>query len=268
MAYLTNKELHAFFDKLKNADKTTKVLYKQYPYSVTKVLDTLKRPFDKEKKAEEMFQKYYDVEGHQYYHKETWEIINMWEEKADISRKTGSMLDDYIGAILTDNIELASKLYNSDSADEYQRRERFDNFKILYKEVLQQNNFEYACREIMLFDGNKFLKGRFDAIFIKGDKICLFDWKSNEKLSTESSYGNMLGPLYKYDDCDLNGYTIQLYIYKYILKNVYGIDNEIIPCLCRIGPDKFEIYNHNIEYSDKLVEDIFKWAKQKLIENK
>ena len=74
----------------------------------------------------------------------------------------------------------------------------------------------------------------------------------------------MLGPLYKFPETDLNGYSIQLYIYKYILRKRYNIENEIIPCLCRIGPDKFEIYNHQIEYSDDLIESIFKYAIEKI----
>ena len=264
----TNEELKEFFKNLEANDKTkaSYALRKLHPYSITKVLETLSEPFDREAVAERTAAKYKDTEGHKYSGKEAWEIIQMWEEKSEISRTTGKLLDDYIGAILTNSIK-SVEIYNSEIAKLHDRQKRFDNFNVLYNEILMPHNFEFICRELTLCDGQKFCKGRFDAIFLKGDKICLFDWKSNEEISTQNDYGkHMLGPLYKYDVCDLNGYTLQLYIYKYILKNVYHIDNEIVPCLCRIGPDKFEIYNHNIEYSDKLVEQIFKYAKSKLIQ--
>ena len=113
----TNEELKEFFKNLEANDKTkaSYALRKLHPYSITKVLETLSEPFDREAVAERTAAKYKDTEGHKYSGKEAWEIIQMWEEKSEISRTTGKLLDDYIGAVLTNSIK-SVEIYNSEIA--------------------------------------------------------------------------------------------------------------------------------------------------------
>ena len=124
------------------------------------------------------------------------------------------------------------------------------------------NAYEHAVEEKYRF----FSFG--DAMFIKNDaklpgvqNLLLIDWKNTEKIETSNSYTKLKGPLYKYDDCELNRYTIQLYIYVYILRKVYRLtDVRIIPLLVQIGAVEYAIYAPQIPYSDELVCDIISFA--------
>ena len=117
----------------------------------------------------------------------------------------------------------------------------------------------------MLHDPDLKVNGRLDALFQLNDKILLIDWKNNEEIKTSNPYEKCFGPLYKYDACDLNFYTVQVYIYTYILRKVYGLTNiNIVPLIVRIGENDFGIYSPQIPYSDQLVEDIISFATQEI----
>jgi hypothetical protein len=98
-------------------------------------------------------------------------------------------------------------------------------------------------------------------MFMKQETLLLVDWKNTEKIETSNSYKKLKGPLYQYDDCELNRYTIQLYIYVYVLRKVYGLANiKILPLLIQLGTENYSIYVPQIPYSDTLVEDIISFA--------
>ena len=115
---------------------------------------------------------------------------------------------------------------------------------------------------------SSFIRGRFDAIFVRESSedftypvVYLFDWKNSKEIATYSKYKQKLhGPLSEYDDCELNNYTIQLYIYKYILRKVYDIENEIQPFIIHVTETGVKAYKPVIPYSDKLVEEILEYA--------
>ena len=98
-------------------------------------------------------------------------------------------------------------------------------------------------------------------VFKGNDANAIKNAKNNEEIKTENPYEKCFGPLYLYDACDLNYYTVQVYIYTYILRKVYHLTElDIVPLIVRIGENDFGIYSPIIPYSDKLVEDIISFA--------
>lgn len=254
--------------KLKLANvPNKKELYKMCPYSVSKIVELCKAEFDKEKMSEHCFKKYYNDETSIYYHKTAKEILEMWENASKRGRESGSALDDYIGSVLNGDLEQQNLLYESCSNEKI--KSKFDTFKALYEQEFLRNGFEFVCREGVLYDDKHKWKGRYDAIFVKGDTIILIDWKNNEKITTDNQFQNMRGSMYRYPSSDLNGYTVQLYLYKYSLRNIFGLkDNNIKTIICRIGDGEYEFFVPQIEYSDELVEEILNYAINELDKDK
>ena len=58
------------------------------------------------------------------------------------------------------------------------------------------------------------------------------DWKTSDSIDKENKWEKMLGPLYDYDACNLNEYTVQVQMYKKALCETYGIST----------PDKVDTY--------------------------
>ena len=241
-------------------------IYSKCKYSVSKIVEAMHVPFDKEGVANKTFSKYFNDPNSKYYHMSVQEIIASWNAKAELGRNNGKVLDTYIGMILENHeskeiLEKYKASLNEIAANKCNVFDRFYNENIV-------NKLEFITREQMLHDETKGVVGRFDAMFLKNDvrtpgvqNLLLIDWKNTEKIETSNSYSKLKGPLYKYDDCELNRYTIQLYIYVYILRKIYRLtDVRIIPLLVQIGTAAYAIYAPQIPYSDELVCDIISFA--------
>lgn len=261
-------QIDNFLKELNDATKgKSREIYSKCKYSVSKIVEAMHAPYDKEGVANKTFSKYFNDPNSKYYHMSVQEIIDSWNAKAELGRNNGKILDTYIGMIL-ENHESKDILekYKS-SLSEIVATNKCNIFDKFYKENVE-NKLEYVTREQILHDETTGVVGRFDALFLKNDaklpgvkNLLLIDWKNTEKIETSNLYNKLKGPLYKYDDCELNRYTIQLYIYVYILRKVYHLtDIRIIPLLVQIGSVEYAVYAPQIPYSDELVSDIISFA--------
>ena len=266
-----NSQLQEILDKINKSTGTyslQKAIYKSCPYSVSKIVAAMHKPFDTQGVAQRTFEKNFDDPNSKYYHMSVEEIIAAWEEKAKFGRDNGKTLDKFIELVLAkqESEEVLEKFISSLNPVAANKCRQFKSFY----ETNIVNRLDFVGREIMLHDPKLKVNGRLDALFETKDEIgniskekrlLLIDWKNNEEIKTENSYEKCYGPLYSYDACDLNFYTIQVYIYTYILRNVYHFtDLGIVPLIVRIGEHDFGIYSPKIPYSDKLVEDIISFA--------
>ena len=261
-----NSKLQSVIDKIVESTDTyqkKKAIYKACPYSVSKILDTLHKPFEKEKKAQEMVEKYFDDPNNRYYHMSYEDIINQWDEAAKTGRENGKLLDKYIGMVLEkkeskDILDKFTSSINEVAGNKCKSWHRFYDSNI-------QNKIEFVGRELMLYDEKLKVNGRLDALFLKGDILLLIDWKNNDKISTNNPFEKCKGPLFEYDASDLNLYTVQVYIYAYILITKYHLDDiKIVPLIAQIGQDDFNLYSPMIPYSDTLVSNIISYAKSEI----
>lgn len=261
-----DSKLQLVIDKIIKSTDTfpkQKAIYKACPFSVSKIVEVLHKPFEKEKKAHEMVEKYFDVPGHKYYHMSYEEILNQWEEKGRFGRENGKLLDKFIGMVLEKkeeqtNLDKFTSSINEVAGNKCKSWHNFYNSNI-------KDKIEFICREMMLYDEDLQINGRLDALFLKGDTLLLIDWKNNDTITTQNPYEKCKGPLFEYDASDLNLYTVQVYIYTYILRNKYKLDTtKIVPLIVRVGENDFGIYSPIIPYSDKLVSDIISYAKEEI----
>ena len=261
-------QIDNFLKELNDATKgKSREIYSKCKYSVSKIVEVMHAPFDKEGVANKTFSKYFNDPNSKYYHMSVQEIIDSWNAKAELGRNNGKILDTYIGMILENHESKDILEKYKTSLSEIVATNKCNIFDKFYKENVE-NKLEYVTREQILHDETNGVVGRFDALFLKNDakfpgvqNLLLIDWKNTEKIETSNLYNKLKGPLYKYDDCELNRYTIQLYIYVYILRKVYHLtDIRIIPLLVQIGSVEYAIYAPQIPYSDELVSDIISFA--------
>ena len=261
-------QIDNFLKELNDATKgKSREIYSKCKYSVSKIVEAMHAPFDKEGVANKTFSKYFNDPNSKYYHMSVQEIIDSWNAKAELGRNNGKILDTYIGMILENHESKDILEKYKTSLSEIVATNKCNIFDKFYKENVE-NKLEYVTREQILHDETNGVVGRFDALFLKNDaklpgvqNLLLIDWKNTEKIETSNLYNKLKGPLYKYDDCELNRYTIQLYIYVYILRKVYHLtDIRIIPLLVQIGSVEYAIYAPQIPYSDELVSDIISFA--------
>ncbi len=216
-----------------NIDKSLNII------SISAVLDSMEHPFDKEGVAEKTYDRHYNNPNSPYFHKSVNEIIRMWESKGADSRRYGSMLDDYIGAVLT-GTENDIKLFKLNNSYDYDERLRglctsFDHF---YNLMMKSGDMVFIDREKTVYykievvnplDTDQtieyYVKGRFDALFYnkRTHKWIIIDWKSSGSIDkVPGKYtDNFLGPMFKYPELNYYRYTNQLHYYKLALLTNY-----------------------------------------------
>ena len=205
--------------------------------SISNALNMLLTPFDSEGGSQKVYENHYDNPQSEYYHMTAEQIREAWSAKGATSTHYGSLLDDYIGCILTGN-ENDLRLFKLDNGYDYDERlhglcDSFDNF---YSVLSKSGDTEFIDREKYLYlkvknpfhneEGQNeymYMYGRFDALFRnkRTGKYILIDWKSSGTVDkvADKWTKKMLGPMFKYPQLNWYQYTLQLYFYKQALLN-------------------------------------------------
>ena len=119
-----------------------------------------------------------------------------------------------------------------------------------YKDVVEQFSkisFPGPLKsEIMLFSPTYKLAGTCDVLSMIDNKNCeLLDFKTNKQIRLKSKYKTkLLYPLEKYDECEINNYSVQLNLYKFMLEE-HGFKVHKIT-LYHINPETRKIDTYDI----------------------
>ena len=175
--------------------------------SVTGFLSQFKKPFDSEMIAGIVAKK-------RAVSKKV--VLAEWKEISDIALRLGTnvhkWIEDYYNGI---NPELPS--------DE-RELERVKMFLELYHSKLHK--FTPIHQEFRIFSRKWGLAGTLDALFGLNDSRYIGDWKTNKKFTTDlHPEGRKQKLLYPFDDMwdnSLNGYSIQLSLYRLMLQEESG----------------------------------------------
>lgn len=268
-----------------NIDKTLPKI------SITDVLNSLEHPFDQQGVAEKTFNKHFNNPDSEYYHMTIEQIIEKWSAKGAESCHYGSLLDDYIGTILTGN-DNDLRLYKLDNAYDYDERlhglcDSFDNF---YKLIMKSGDMEFIDREKDVYLKAEvinpktnllteyYIKGRFDALFYnkRTNKWVVIDWKSSgsiDKVPTKWT-NKFLGPMFKWPELNYYRYTNQLHFYKKALLKNYlpeGTKEDDVVVMIVNLPGKiiqesgqnYMTHLAGMSYNSELLDEIFKFAMTK-----
>lgn len=263
--------------------------------SISNLLNMLFTPFDSEGVSQKTYEKHYDNPQSEYYHMTAEQIREAWSAKGATSTHYGSLLDDYIGCILTGN-ENDMKLFKLNNNYDYDERLKahcnaFDNF---YSVLSKSGDTKFIDREKYLYlkvknplydteggDEYIYVYGRFDALFKneRTGKYILIDWKSSGTIDKVSDKWTkkMLGPMFKYPQLNWYQYTLQLYFYKQaLIENGYlpeGTKPEDVVVMIVNLPDhiieecgqNYQIHQGAMPYDNSIMEKFYSFAIQKFM---
>lgn len=126
---------------------------------------------------------------------------------------------------------------NNVPAPDYEEEERLKRIEI-YRQLKEQELKDLIplFSELRLFDEEFGFAGTVDALYFDGKNIRMYDWKTNKKMTSDDSeddmgrptgrWRKMSWPFHDQWDNKVNGYSIQLSAYRYLLKR-QGIDVDI-----------------------------------------
>lgn len=146
------------------------------------------------------------------------QLILEWRTKGENSRKKGTAIHRYIESrfLGRDNSLL-------DDCEYFNLKTQFNNF---YNDFMKDKVWIYS--EKIIYHPEIKVAGTIDCLMYcpKEDILYFIDWKTNDKLSWENKYSFLKFPLNKYEASNLNIYSLQVSLYRYIIEEQILINSE------------------------------------------
>lgn len=198
--------------------------------SVSVVTHLFKPEFDVKAKTKEMYNKYYNVEGHKYYHMLPEEIEKQWKNKAKEACDIGTERHEFGESCFYYMTGQYDKILPN-----FKNRLTIDGgFEALYpKEEAIVRLWENIPKSVIpilaetkVYDEKLGYAGTFDILFYYDNKInpeksglYILDYKTNEDL-TKNFGDTLLYPFNEMLNNSLNIYKLQLSLYENCLNNI------------------------------------------------
>ena len=224
-----------------------------YKTSVTKFIHSFFSKFD----AEEIISKYYNKwqqnPNNKYFGMSPEEIKQSWE---DLGKRESEK-----GTILHKDIE---NFYNGLKVTNYTKE-----YKLFIKYFNEHKNLEAFRTEWEIFDEQLKLAGSIDICYIdkNSGNFILADWKRSKEIKMNNYWQKGKFPVNKLDDCNYYHYSLQLNIYRLLLKKNYGLDIKDM-FLVRLHPNTDFYEKIPVEFLEEEAQMLLDFRLKQLSEQK
>lgn len=153
------------------------------------------------------------------------EIISNWRLINKIGTFKGTLIHNYGENLFQNKIfkypesDIINEFGSDILKDEYLKtKNHVDDF---YKDT--KGKLIPIKQELIVYDEESLIAGMVDMVFynVKANEYQIWDYKTNKKLTTENKYQNLLNPLFDLSESDINIYSLQLSLYKYIIEKIH-----------------------------------------------
>ena len=222
-----------FFDLADKLDVFNRVKYFDGPHeyyidgvkvslSATKLISNAKKPFEKDYWAKKKADERGITKA---------EIIAEWDYKAKVSTEKGTAFHNYVENYLANRVfpyPEAKILSVPEFKGTDPVKDKFDRltklFDVFYSDI--RGKLVPIKSEFVIGDKELNIAGMIDQIFFnrKEGKLQIWDWKTNKEISTGNRWEHFLAPVSHLEVCELNSYSLQLSIYKYLIEKHTGLE--------------------------------------------
>ena len=189
-----------------------------------------------------------------------------WDYKREHALYEGTSLHRYLENIFANKDVLEEKNNPHIRFDQIEKsyfimKQQAQNF---YKDYILSGKLIPVKSEFVVGNEDEETAGQMDQLFwnTEVNALQVWDWKTNGKFRRFSEWGNKYKHCLKHlDECEMNGYSIQLKSYKYLFEKTTGL---------KLHNDCYIVWfnenNHDYEVIkcidlDKEVEDIFEYKR-------
>lgn len=180
------------------------------------------------------------------------ELLQEWKETNEVACDLGHDVHYYIECDMTGQ--------PLPTFGEQQRNDRIKAYLDLKEDHLK--DLEVVFAELRVFDLELGLAGTVDGLYWDGEAVRMYDWKTNKKMTHDDDpngrWKKMYWPWDDQWDNKLNHYSIQLSMYRYILKRG-GIDVPVSR-LYHFPPEGGYVQYDCKDYTER-IEEYFKHFK-------
>jgi len=141
------------------------------------------------------------------------EIQKKWKDSGDMSCKRGTLLHWACEMLLN-----GAQIHGPFSTE-------FEHFLQFYRDFMLVRGLVPVRTELSVFHTGLACAGQIDLLakYHGTDSYVIIDWKRSKKIKKRNIFQKLLPPLDHLEDTNLNTYSLQLNMYKYILESEYGL---------------------------------------------
>jgi ATP-dependent exoDNAse (exonuclease V) beta subunit len=174
------------------------------------------------------------------------EMLAEWEFKGDFSRTKGTLLHNYAENHWQNKVLPLDYTLYDERFGEGLMKERLEECIRMFEEfyLKAQKNLIPIAMELVIGDAELGVGGMVDCLFWndKYKEYQIWDYKTNKEIAEYSKYRKrMKAPINFLHDCELEAYSIQLNLYKYIIQK--NTDIKIGKCFLVHIHEEQEQYN-------------------------
>lgn len=174
------------------------------------------------------------------------EMLAEWEFKGDFSRTKGTLLHNYAENHWQNKVLPLDYTIYDERFGEGLMKERLEECIRMFEEfyLKAQKNLIPIAMELVIGDAELGVGGMVDCLFWndKYKEYQIWDYKTNKEIAEYSKYKKrMKMPINFLHDCELEAYSIQLNLYKYIIQK--NTDIKIGKCFLVHIHEEQEQYN-------------------------
>lgn len=168
--------------------------------SVTQFISTFFETFDGPAIAAKVVNK----PGSPYFGRDPEEVVAEWEAKGEEGRRLGTLLHQNIQDFLEQGVT------GEDCSEEFDHFLKFFDTKQWTPIFIEEKVFNLEYR----------IAGTIDAVFEdEQGQIVICDWKRAAKMRFDNPWRRAAPPIQHLDDCDFIKYTLQLSLYRFLLRD-------------------------------------------------
>jgi ATP-dependent exoDNAse (exonuclease V) beta subunit len=174
------------------------------------------------------------------------DMLAEWEFKGEFSRTKGTLLHNYAENHWQNKIFPLDYTIYEEKFGEGLMKERLEECIRMFGEfyLKAKKNLIPVAMELVIGDSNIGIGGMVDCLFWndKYKEYQIWDYKTNKEIAEYSKYRKrMKAPINFLHDCELEAYSIQLNLYKYIIQK--NTDIKIGKCFLVHIHEEQEEYN-------------------------
>ena len=151
------------------------------------------------------------------------EILAEWDFKGDFSRTKGTLLHNYAENYWQNKVLPLDYTIYDEKFGEGLMKERLEECIRMFHNFYNESNSALIpiALELVIGDAELGVGGMVDGLFWnqKHGELQIWDYKTNKDIADFSKYKKRMKiPINFLHDCELEGYSIQLNLYKYIIE--------------------------------------------------
>lgn len=206
--------------------------------SVTTLINQLKPPFDRDYWS----QKKADERG-----VPVQTILDEWDAKRQAGQDRGNRIHQYIQRVLLGMAPVDDPFLSLND-----RLPEMDGFDAFWSQIFDETTLHRT--EWIIGESELNVAGTADALLFshQTNRYHPWDWKTGDKFRTDNPFQKLLPPFDDLDDCELVTYSLQISIYRLILRRntVLDLGDSYILHLSEAYPTGYHVYKA-IDFCDR-----------------